>query len=74
MFAALNEGETCANAFYSRNNQKSEDLPLFVARCPQVGTVSQGKTEKEALKNLKEATELYLEEVTDSSHQTLHLA
>ena len=24
---------------------KSEDLPLFVARCPQVGTVSQGKTE-----------------------------
>ena len=52
---------------------KSEDLPLFVARCPQVGTVSQGKTEGEALKNLKEATELYLEEVTDSSHQTLHL-
>ena len=46
---------------------KSEDLPLFVARCPQVGTVSQGKTEEEALKNLKEATELYLEEVTDSS-------
>ncbi len=53
---------------------KSEDLPLFVARCPQVGTASQGKTEEEALKNLKEATELYLEEVTDSSHQTLHLA
>ena len=46
---------------------KSEDLPLFVARCPQVGTVSQGKTKEEALKNLKEATELYLEEVTDSS-------
>ncbi|MDE2744243.1 MAG: type II toxin-antitoxin system HicB family antitoxin [Gemmatimonadota bacterium] len=53
---------------------KSEDLPLFIARCSQVGTVSQGKTEEEALKNLKEATELYLEEVTDSSHQTLHLA
>jgi len=27
-----------------------------------VGTVSQGKTIEEALKNLKEATELYLEE------------
>ncbi|MFH0818014.1 MAG: type II toxin-antitoxin system HicB family antitoxin [Candidatus Micrarchaeota archaeon] len=40
--------------------QKEEDA--YVARCPEVGTVSQGKTEKEALKNLKEATELYLEE------------
>ncbi|MFH0820894.1 MAG: type II toxin-antitoxin system HicB family antitoxin [Candidatus Peregrinibacteria bacterium] len=35
---------------------------LFVAECPEIGTVSQGKTEKEALANLKEATELYLEE------------
>lgn len=39
---------------------KEEDF--FVAECPQVGTVSQGKTEEEALSNLKEATELYLEE------------
>ncbi|MEE8483433.1 MAG: type II toxin-antitoxin system HicB family antitoxin [Nitrospinota bacterium] len=35
---------------------------LYVAECPEAGTVSQGKTEKEALANLKEATELYLEE------------
>lgn len=35
---------------------------LYVAECPEVGTVSQGKTIDEALKNLKEATELYLEE------------
>jgi predicted RNase H-like HicB family nuclease len=35
---------------------------LFVANCPEVGTVSQGKTIDEALANLKEATELYLEE------------
>jgi predicted RNase H-like HicB family nuclease len=35
---------------------------LFVAECPEVGTVSQGKTWEEAVANLKEATELYLEE------------
>jgi predicted RNase H-like HicB family nuclease len=36
---------------------------LYVADCPEVGTVSQGYTVEEALANLKEATELYLEEV-----------
>ncbi|HIH18918.1 TPA: type II toxin-antitoxin system HicB family antitoxin, partial [Candidatus Micrarchaeota archaeon] len=40
--------------------QKEEDM--YVARCAEVGTVSQGKTKAEALKNLKEATELYIEE------------
>ena len=40
--------------------QKEEDM--YVARCPEVGTVSQGSTIEEALANLKEATELYLEE------------
>jgi len=39
---------------------KEDDL--FVAECPEVGTVSQGYTSEEALANLKEATELYLEE------------
>lgn len=39
---------------------KEEDT--YVAKCPEVGTVSQGKTIEEALANLKEATELYLEE------------
>lgn len=39
---------------------KEEDM--YVAECLEVGTVSQGKTKKEALANLKEATELYLEE------------
>lgn len=34
----------------------------YVADCPEVGTVSQGKTVEEAVANLKEATELYLEE------------
>ena len=35
---------------------------MYVASCPEVGTVSQGRTLGQALKNLKEATELYLEE------------
>jgi predicted RNase H-like HicB family nuclease len=35
---------------------------LFVAECPEVGTVSQGADIEEALRNLREATELYLEE------------
>jgi predicted RNase H-like HicB family nuclease len=34
----------------------------YVADCPEVGTVSQGKTVEEAVANLREATELYLEE------------
>lgn len=35
---------------------------VYVAECPEVGTASQGETIEEALDNLKEATELYLEE------------
>ena len=34
----------------------------FVARCLELGVVSQGKTIEEAQKNLKEAVELYLED------------
>ena len=39
---------------------KEDDL--YVTDCPEVGTVSQGHTVEEAVTNLKEATELYLEE------------
>ena len=39
---------------------KEEDV--YVAECPEVGTVSQGYIIEEAVANLKEATELYLEE------------
>jgi predicted RNase H-like HicB family nuclease len=35
---------------------------LYVAECPEVGTASQGQTIEEAVTNLQEATELYLEE------------
>jgi predicted RNase H-like HicB family nuclease len=40
--------------------QKEEDM--YIAKCPEVGTVSQGATVEEAVAHLKEATELYLEE------------
>jgi len=35
---------------------------MFVSECLEVGTVNQGSTIEEAIDNLKEATELYLEE------------
>ena len=34
----------------------------FVATNPETGTTTQGETAEEALANLREATELYLEE------------
>ena len=40
---------------------------LFVAECPEVGTASQGKTIEEAIANLREATEVYLEEFPPQS-------
>ena len=47
---------------------------FYVAECPEVGTASQGYTQSEAIVNLKEATELYLDEAknikTDSSFIT----
>jgi len=35
---------------------------FFVSFCPELGVSSQGLSEKEALSNLKEAVELYLED------------
>ena len=37
------------------------DEDVYIAKCSEVGTVSQGETIDEAVLNLKEATELYLE-------------
>lgn len=39
---------------------KEDDL--YVAECPEIGTASQGETIEEAVINLQEATEIYLEE------------
>ena len=44
---------------YSAVIHKERDI--YVAECPEVGTVSQGYSVEEALNNLKEATELYLD-------------
>ena len=40
----------------------------FTAMNPETGTTTQGETIEEALANLKEATELYLEEFPLASH------
>ncbi len=40
--------------------QREEDM--YIATCVEVGTVSQGFDIEEVISNLKESTELYLEE------------
>ena len=35
---------------------------MYIAECPEVGTVDQGETIEQAITGLKEATRLYLEE------------
>jgi predicted RNase H-like HicB family nuclease len=35
---------------------------MYVAECPEVGTVDRGETIEQAIANLREATKLYLEE------------
>ncbi|MEA5593141.1 type II toxin-antitoxin system HicB family antitoxin [Rivularia sp. UHCC 0363] len=39
---------------------KEEDM--YIAECPEVGTVDQGETIEKAVAGLKEATRFYLEE------------
>ncbi len=39
---------------------KEDDM--YIAECPEVGTVDQGETIEQAIAGLKEATKLYLEE------------
>jgi len=46
------------------------DTDWLVAECPEIGTASQGKTEDEALANLREATELYLESFPEAHPKT----
>jgi predicted RNase H-like HicB family nuclease len=50
---------------------REEDV--YVAECLEVGTASQGETIEEALANLKEPTELYLEEfpISKTSPRTI---
>ena len=39
---------------------KEDDI--YIAECPEVGTVDQGETIEQAISGLQEATRLYLEE------------
>jgi predicted RNase H-like HicB family nuclease len=47
---------------------KEDDM--YVAECPEAGTVSQGSTADEAISNQKEATTLYLEEFPQAKKET----
>ena len=59
--------------------ERGED-GYFVARCPSLKSCwSQGKTREEALENIREAIDLYLEPspddlVEDENHQVIALA
>ena len=45
----------------------------WIAEVPSLpGCISQGSTRDEALENIQEAMELYLEELRDGSSDTLH--
>jgi predicted RNase H-like HicB family nuclease len=41
---------------------------IFVAEHPETGTISQGETIEEAFANLREASELWLEEFPPADH------
>ncbi len=55
-------------AIFTALIQKEEDV--YIAKCPEVGTVSQGGTIEEAVKNLREATQVYLEEFPSKEKTT----
>jgi len=48
------------NSSFTAIVYKEDDM--YIAECPEVGTVDQGETIEEAIAGLKEATRLYLEE------------
>ena len=49
------------------NKEKlSDKSDIFVALCPSLGIASQGKNVEEAMKNVREAVELYLEEMPET--------
>jgi len=44
------------------NEEHLNNKKIFVAHCLNLGIASQGKTVEEAMKNIKDAIKLYLEE------------
>lgn len=57
-----NEERKRKNTYMRQRIILRKEGDMYVAEDPEVGTVSQGKSQEEAVTNLKEATELYLEE------------
>ena len=45
-----------------KKEKLSDGSDIFVSHCPSLGIASQGESTDEAIKNIKEAVELYLEE------------
>jgi len=58
-------------AVYNLTAVLHKEEELYVADCPELGTVSQGRTVEEAIGNLKEATELFIEEFPDQVPESL---
>lgn len=50
-----------------------KECEIFVASCIEIGTVSQGYSMEEAIENLKEATELYLEEFPQTNSSQTYI-
>lgn len=56
------------------NKEKlSNDKPVYVAHCLSLGITSQGFTTDEAVKNIKEAVQLYLEEMPEKYEELISL-
>ncbi len=54
------------------NKEKlSKGQPVYVAHCTTLGISSQGKNAQEAIKNIQEAIDLYLEEQPEKLQELL---
>ncbi|MCD6523184.1 MAG: type II toxin-antitoxin system HicB family antitoxin [Candidatus Diapherotrites archaeon] len=49
----------------------TQEEDMYIAENPETGIVSQGKTIDEAISNLKEAVELYLEEFPNEKKRNI---
>jgi predicted RNase H-like HicB family nuclease len=81
--ASLKAGSTLGFALYSWvNGMRTQTCTAvvhredawYVAECREVGVVSQGKSIEESIANLREATELYLEEFSSPPSKRSTLA
>ena len=54
--------EKCFADIVINKERLSDGSDVYVAHCSNLGITSQGETTEEAMKNIREAIELYLEE------------